>query len=282
MKKTVSVILLLGALICFVGVSEGVSVGNLLYRTFLLFAQQPLNAADAQAAGWTNYTNACDPQLGYAYSLEGSSGPSRSYPTALYFSQSGQLSAFGVRAFGQPDPNLIKKGFWKPVNVNGETVYDIAIALRDPSLVCSGRSDPNNVLGDRLKIAGFFNIPLNMLEAEHSGWAMGNCIKQMGIHHAYDLNHPGTNTWNASSLVPVLPMYNSITKAVSAILFWMPDIERVEPFGMWEGPFPGSFFCANWCANTGCHWPGVDFFTTMHWMFTDPSKNTCAQAPCVF
>jgi hypothetical protein len=168
------------------------------------------------------------------------------------------------------------------------------------------------ILGDRLMINQEFNIPLTMGDAEKAGWVMGNCINKMGIHHAYDLNQPGGQTWNVSSLVPVQPMYNVETEAISAVLFWMPDLQNIEPLGDWEGrlrtqkdttnscffflllpnsylllsfspsegPFVVDLFCKNWCANSGCTFSDVTVFTTMHWMFTDPDLNSCTGAPC--
>lgn len=251
-------------------------VGNLLYRTFLVFADQPLNVSDALSAGWSSIDyDYCDPNFGIAFSA---GTPSAKNTPILYFTAGGQLAGFGERVFGQPPQALIDAGFWRYVS---DEVYDIIISTRDTSLMCSGDTDPYNpYLGDRLMINQQFEIPLTMSDAENAGWVMGNCITKMGIHHAYDLNAPGSQTWNVSSLVPVLPMYNADTQAVSAVLFWMPDLQDIEPLGEWEGPFIPSLFCKNWCSDSGCNFDGVTVFTTNHWMFTDPDLNTCGNAPC--
>jgi hypothetical protein len=278
LRMTVLVGLVLVGLSLLVATTNGVPVGNLLYRTFLIFSPQPLTVKDAQSQGWIQFSAGCDPKLGIAYSQGDQSGPTLSNSAILYFTSGGQIAGFGTRVWGQPPSSLVGN-FWKPVN-GQDGVYDISIAFRNSSMMCSGKRS-TDVLGDQVSINQFFNIPLSMAGAAKAGWVEGDCIPEMGIHHAYDLNAPGNQTWNISSLVPVLPMYNSETKAISAILFWMPDVQRVEPFGDWEGPFPPFIFCKNWCADSGCKFGGVNFFTTMHWMFTDPSKNTCSKARCV-
>ncbi len=168
--------------------------------------------------------------------------------------------------------------FWRYVS---DSVYDIAVMTRNTSMMCSDNIDYDNpVLGDQLSINNQFSIPLTMSDAESNGWVMGNCISKMGIHHAYDLLQPGGQTWNSSSLVPVLPMYSPETGGVNAVLFAFPHLEMIEIFGEWEGPFTPGLFCKNWCANSGCMWPDVTVWTTMHWMFHDPSLNNCNGAKC--
>jgi len=38
-------------------------------------------------------------------------------------------------------------------------------------------------------------------------------------------------------LVPVMPMYHPDTQEITAVLFWMNDLQYVEPLGDWEGIF---------------------------------------------
>ncbi len=183
-------------------------------------------------------------------------------------------------------------------------MYDIYILTRDPSLLCSGAKDPSGaVVGDRLNINGKFPIPLTMPLAQGAGWVMGNCIPQMGIHHAFDLAAPGKQTWNASTLVPVLPMYDAKTQRINSILFNVWNLQwvscklfilmycyslalimvggsQVEPLGMYEGPFTNGLFCKNWCADSGCGWEGVTVWTTLHFHFVDPETISCEGAPC--
>jgi len=269
-------VVLLASLICFA--SAG-SVGDRLLRTFLLFSPQPLTIDAAIEQGWRNVSNSpgCDPDFGIMMtSVE--RGPDKGDSATLYFTAGGQLAGFGSRHWGHPPASLIPT-FWRPA-AGFSTLYDVSIRTRDTSLMCSGATAPER-LGDRLVIsASNMSIPLTMPDAEQHGWVMGNCIGQMGIHHAFDLNAPGSQTWNASSLVPVLPMFNTHTHAVSAVLFATPKPQESEPFGMWEGPFFNFLFCKNWCENSGCDFPGIEAWSTMHFMFTDPAKNTCRGAPC--
>eukprot|EP01102_Stenamoeba_stenopodia_P002576 TRINITY_DN12433_c0_g1_i2.p1 TRINITY_DN12433_c0_g1~~TRINITY_DN12433_c0_g1_i2.p1 ORF type:complete len:298 (-),score=61.26 TRINITY_DN12433_c0_g1_i2:141-995(-) len=251
-------------------------VGDLLYRTFLLFKNQPLNASAAISQGWEAYTD-CDENYGIAYAYE-QEAPSQSNSPILYFTSAGQIAGIGERVWGNPPASLIP-AFWRPVE-DLENAYDITVSFRNSSLMCTDAYDNEHILGDQLTINGNFDIPLTMTSAEQAGWLMGNCIDKMGIHHSYDLNAPGSSTWNVSSLVPVMPMYHPDTDEITAVLFLMPDLQYVEPLGDWEGPFIPSVFCKNWCSNSGCEFYDVDVFTTMHWMFKDPDLNTCTDAPC--
>jgi len=254
-------------------------VGDRLLRTFLVFNNQPLTVDDAQSAGFTQFTDGCT-QFGYGYA-KGSdgSGPSKGDSSILYFTEGGQLAGFGSRMFGEAPDALVEQGYWMTTD-SEDQAYDLILQTRDPSMVCSGDTD-SHAVGDRLLINGIMNIPLIMDDAQSAGWIEGNCIGKMGIHHAYDLNYPFSQSWNVSSFVPVMPMYHPQTRHVTAVLLASSQAQRIEPFGVWEGPFINAFFCKNWCANTGCTFPGVMLWTTMHWLFGDPSLNQCAGAKCV-
>jgi len=238
-----------------------------------------LTSDDAQDQGFTQFTDGCT-QFGYGYAKGADgSGPTQGDSAILYFTEGGQLAGFGSRMWGEAPSDLIEQGYWM-ANTDGES-YDLILQTRDPSVMCSGATD-SDVLGDRLVINGVMEIPLQMNAAQTAGWVEGNCITKMGIHHAYDLNYPFSQSWNASSLVPVMPMYSPQSGAITAVLLASTDAQRIEPFfGDWEGPFINSLFCKNWCANTGCTFPGVMFWTTMHWMFEDPKTNVCDGAKCV-
>jgi len=251
-------------------------LGDRLLRTFILFKQQPLTASDATSQGFVKFTSSCT-RFGYGYASS-SSGPSKSNSAFLYFTSGGQLAGFGSRMWGSAPAALVSQGYWMDTGL-GDGSYDIVVQTRDPSMICSGATD-NNKLGDRLVINGHMTIPTTKPAAQSVGWVEGNCIPKMGIHHAYDLNQPSSQTWNASSLVPILPMYSPQSGHVTAVLIASPDAQRIEPFGDWEGPFINSLFCKNWCANTGCTFPGVTLWTTMHWLFEDPTTNTCNGAKC--
>jgi len=250
--------------------------GDRLLRSFLVFKNQPLTSSDAEAQGFSVFTDGCT-QFGYGYAK--GSGPTNGDSAILFFTEGGQLAGFGSRMFGEAPQNLIDQGYWMSTDSDVEA-YDLILQTRDPGMICSGATD-DNVLGDRLIINGIMEIPLDMPDAQSAGWVEGNCIPKMGIHHAYDLNFPSSQSWNASSLVPVLPMYSPSTGAITAVLLASTDAQRIEPFGDWEGPFINMLFCKNWCANTGCTFPGVGLWTTMHWLFEDPKSNVCDGAMCV-
>ena len=136
------------------------------------------------------------------------------------------IAGFGVRVAGFLEPNLVQRGFWRKVSGTVED-YEIYIRTRDPKYMCSGAKSLD-VLGDRLEINSFFSIPLNASQAAKEGWVPGNCIGEMGVHHAYDLAAFGRNTWNASTLVPVMPMYDAQRTTINAILFNVPHFEWVR------------------------------------------------------
>jgi len=256
-------------------------VGSLLDRTFGVFTPQPLSSADAEAQGWSTYLGGtCDPALGIAYAqTSDNSGPNINSPLTLYYTSAGQLSGYGVRIYG-PAPSALVPDFWVPAS-DDEQALDLNIIFRNSSIICSGVVDNQNpVLGDQVSINNQFNIPLNSDDATNAGWVMGDCIPKMGIHYAYDLNAPGTQTWNTSSLVPTLPMYNPENGYINAVLVSIPDLQIFKPLGEWEGPFLVPVFCGNWCHNSGCQFPGAAVFSTMHLMFRDPSLNDCTGAPC--
>jgi len=256
--------------------ASATDVGTELLRTFILFVDQPLNTSQAEYNGWTQF-GSCDDQFGNAYSLGGSYGPTPDNSPILYFDGDGQVAGFGERIFGEPPLALISR-FFRPVEGQNNT-YDISVMFRSGSL-CSSGDGSSYVLGNQLSINNNFPIELTASDAANAGWLMGDCIPKMGTHYSYDLNAPGSSTWNVSSLVPVMPMYNVDTGFVSALLFWMPGLQNIEPLGDWEGPFIPTLFCGNWCSDSGCSWDGVIVFTTMHWFFSDPSQNDCTNAKC--
>jgi len=251
--------------------------GDRLLRTFFLFRKQPLTMQDALNAGWHPFMgNSCSSEYGGIPFAKSAYGPSEFNPTMLMFTPAGQLSGFGVRVWGNMSPFLVSNNML----VQTTDGYDVFLNTRDPNSVCSGQTY-SQVLGDRLLLNNFFPIPLNMSGAQASGWVMGNCIGRMGMHHAYDLSSPGSQTWNASTQVPILPMYDAKRHTINAILFNVWDLQAIEPLGVWEGPFPSALYCLNWCGNSGCHFNGVTVWSTLHWHFVDPSSISCSGAPCV-
>jgi len=265
---------------------NGMDIGTHLTRTFGLFVEQPLTMSDATAQGFSQFGNSsCDPLMGYQYSSQ-SSGPTNGSESWISYTAAGQLNGFGVRVFpGSSSPflsqQLIDSNYWRPSGA-GDGAYDLFFSTRDPSLVCSGNTAPE-LIGDRLTIWDVQSIALNMSTAQGAGWVEGNCINKMGIHHAYDLNKPGTNTWNWQSLVPVQPMYDSAdpNHRLNAVLVNVPNVQFVEPFGEMEGPFLPGLFCLNWCSNTGCGWSGTNWWSTIHFHLVPIDSISCTGAPCM-
>jgi len=136
--------------------------------------------------------------------------------------------------------------------VSGLTnVYDLIISFRDQSLMCSGKTSPY-VLGDRLVINNYYRLPETGRAAVGLDWNEGACIPRMGIHYSYDLHTNGAMSWNASALLPVMPMYGVNDDQIKAVLIATPTWQYFEPIGEFEGPFPNALMCYNWCADTGC------------------------------
>jgi len=259
-------------------------IGTHLTRTYGLFREQPLNASDAVANGWSSFGNSeCDPVLGYTYAQNtDGSGPSRGSPTILSYTANGQLNGFGVRVWSSSlSTQLQSAGYWHDTGL-GDNSFDMMLTTRgtDPNVVC-GSEIASELIGNQLNIWGNVqSIALNMTAAEAGGWVMGNCIPKMGMHHAYDLNAPGSQTWNYQSLVPVQPMYDGITQNLNAVLINVPAMQLTEPIGELEGPFINMLFCKNWCANTGCDWSGVTVWTTLHFHLVPIDSISCDGAPC--
>jgi len=251
--------------------------GDRLLRTYFLFANQPLTLTAATTNGWFNLTSQCDPNVGLKYSNPW--GISRFNPTFLLYTSAGQIAGFGVRVWGSVPETLVLNGLWIAA-ADEPGAYDIYLRTRSPEILCSGQSDNSNPLGDRLEINGNLSIPLTMSGAQASGWVMGNCLYEMGIHHAYDISAPGKQTWNKDTLAPVLPMYEPSSGRINAILINVGNYQNTEPLGVFEGPFTSGLFCKNWCSNSGCTFKGVTVWTTLHWHFVDPSTISCNSAPC--
>jgi len=250
--------------------------GDRLLRTFLLFKDQPLTALDALDQGWVAVNGTtCVPNRGIVYA-KSSSGPSSFSPTILYYTPKGQISAFGVRVWGDMSDTLIGAGLVVPAESGA---YDIFLTTRNPSSICSSQTY-QEVLGDQVHVGGVFPVPLSESVAQSDGWVMGNCIGRMGIHYSFDLASPGNQTWNASSQVPVLPMYDAKRHTINAILINVWNWQKTEPLGVFEGPFIPYLYCLNWCADSGCNWPQVSLWTTLHWHFVDPASISCDGAPC--
>jgi len=183
-----------------------------------------------------------------------------------------------VRVFSSHVPIDLVPTWWMPVS--GLTdVYDLIISFRDQSYMCSGKMS-SLVLGDRLVINNYYRMPETGRAASGLNWNAGACIPEMGIHYSYDVSTNGPMSWNASTLLPVMPMFGVNDDQIKAVLIATPTFQTVEPFGEFEGPFINPLMCLNWCEDTGCTFAGTTFWTTMHWLFTDYHDVSCTGAKC--
>jgi len=269
--------------VCAVSAVSAQDIGTHLSRTYGLFRELPLNSADAASNGWSTYNGgSCDPVVGIVYAQNtDNSGPSKGSQTIVSYTASGQLNGFGIRAWGTMSQQLISAGYWRDSGV-GDGSYDIILTTRgsDPNIICGSTTAPE-LIGNQLNIWGTVQgIALNMSAAEAQGWVYGDCIPEMGIHHAYDLNAPGNQTFDWNSLVPIQPMYDAVTNNLNAVLVNVPSLQDVEPFGEMEGPFINLLFCKNWCPQPSCTFAGVTVWTTLHFHIVPISSISCNGALC--
>jgi len=266
-------LILVLALFVFANAYQG--IGDRIERTYLVYKPLPLTTQDAVAGGWKVMNSTCDPNAGIAYAYGGVvNGPN---PLVLYYTASGNISAIGVNAWGSLEKTLIGN-FWL---TNGDH-YTMTVSFRSPSVICSSSYQANETIGDRVIINQGpinFTIPLNHLDAAKQQWYPGGCISKMGKHWSYDLvTHPA-ESWKLANLLPIMPMYNNATGAISAILVNTPVVQTAEPFGIWEEPLPGPLMCYNWCS-TSCLLGEVGLhllWNTLHLFFTDPTLNLCPE-----
>jgi hypothetical protein len=204
-------------------------------------------------------------------------GPTQAKPMVLCYTQAGQISAYGVYAFGEAPAPLVPK-FWEPVSSG---VYRTMMSLRNQSASCSSTSESSAPLGTRLSINQHFDIPLTQAEADRAGWLMGNCIPKMGIHYSYNIAPGASHSFALDTMLPTMPMYNPATGRVAAVLYLWDAPQQNGLIGPWEGPFDNNLFCLNWCKNSGCAFDG-DTISSMHWLFGDYAHVSCkANATCV-
>lgn len=260
-------------------------LGDRLSLTFGRFTAMPTTAALAEKKGWQrlNSTASCNPDLGgYVYVLGESE--SKKNPQFLTFTENGVLGGWGVFLYGPAAAPLADAGFWSE---RYGMWQHLAVRTRDAKVVCDANLavDSLPLLGDRMVLLNNekqgFEIPVNRDRAEQLDWVRGNCISGMGTHYAYDIKSPGNSTWESSTLLPILPMYRPLTGQITAILINTP--QRQTTFltgGRWEGSFPNSVFCSNWCSDSGCHWNGATGWNTLHWLFEARSENTCEGSIC--
>jgi len=244
----------------------------------------PRTTDEIQSGSWRNLSTYCVPGRGYPYAMS-DKGSSSKFPVTLYFSANGQVSALSVRTNNPVAQPL--QGYWESPRFGiceKDGCMDLFMLFRDPSSVCDSSKVYREAGGDRLVVGGSrtVKIPIVGTDAQNSGWYLGNCIPGMGTHWALNAVKAGGSTFNASTLFPIMPMYDSDTGHINAILVNSPHVNKIWPFGGWEGPFPNFLMCKNWCSGSGCGFKDADVWTTMHLWFNDPKQNsiTCDAAKC--
>jgi len=250
-------------------------IGDRLWRTFDIFAENPMTVQNATAAGWSLVQGNCDPDLGIPYGYPSGGDPDKEYPLIIYFTGEGQISGIGMTHYGQPAAGL--ENFWVAQN---DGTYLMTVSFR-PNNGGNGLCDMNTVyqepLGTQLVInQGSLNyeIPLNDSYAAEMQWTgPGGCIGKMGTHWSYDLATAPNMEWNVSTFLPLVTMYNN--GALSAFFLTTPSLQYPEPLGIWEGPIPNSLMCLNWC-DSSCDW-NVNLFNTLHFFVTNPYNNQCPE-----
>jgi len=258
--------------------ASGQDIADRLWRTFLVFSPIPLTMDAAVSAGWTNYISNCNSNLGLAYSVP-SGGPSKDEPITAFYTSGGQIAGVGVTIWTDPPQTL--SDYWAPLK-GSSGGYTVTVSFRDAStgIMCSGQNDSSLAFGDRLVIGQGsldFIVPNTRDEAFTAEFTRGGCITWMGRHFGYDLQAHPEMSWLTQNLIPIMPMYNEDTAAVSAFLVNVPNWQDTEPVGDWEGPFPNSLWCKNYC-NSTCPTYNAKTWSTIHFMLTDPENNSCASA----
>jgi len=265
--------LLLFALFSCVLAQDYSGIGDMLTRTFGVFHELPLTTQSANAAGWKNLSGDCDPNLGYAFYEDDNEAPTKAHPITLFFSASGQLSGFGLSHFGAPEESL--QGIYWMEQQDGSYMITISTRSSDENL-CDDGNVSNSPLGTVVIInQGGLNraIPLTSADASQELYTRGSCIGGMGRHWSYDLAAAPNMTWKVENYMPVTPMYSESTGNIAGIFIETNNLQWVEPFGDFEGPFISAIMCKNYCDNS-CSWDATAF-TTLHFGFYDHVLNSC-------
>jgi len=267
MKSILLAVVLVSVLI---GNGSCQGIGNMLARTYDVFAEFPLSMQNASNMGWVQ-NGACDSTVGIAFVAD-SGAPSKLEPITLFYTAEGQISGLGMTHFGNPAAGL--EEYWIPQN---DGTFMMMVGFRDYSVDLCSDYQFEEILGTQLVInpQGIqMSLPLNDSSAQEEDWTAGGCITKMGTHWSYDLATAPNMSWNVSTLLPVVTMYNN--GALSAFFFETSHVQLgTEPLGPWEGPIPENLMCLNWCSDS-CSFD-VLAFSTLHFFVTDPYDNSCPQ-----
>jgi len=271
------------ALVALVGIAYA-TFGDRVIHTAFAYKNFPLTRDAAESGDWRRVNSNCIPGKGVAYVHK--NGVASSTPAFLYFAQSnGALAGFQLRRWVQSTGSPADR-FWEAPSVDlscsASDCSDIFVQFRDPSTVCGTNFAMGNGVGDRIVVGSKqLRVPLNATDAKMKGWMEGDCIPGMGIHYSMNLGGPlGKGNWNASSLFPIMPMYDAQSGNINAILIANPHLANAFPLGWWEGPIPNILMCKNWCSTSGCGFVDTLIWSTMHFWFRDHSGISCTGARC--
>ena len=280
-------LLLVAAVTLLASLTSALSLGTLLERDFGVYDTMPITTTAATAAGWGPLNGLCEPGMGVAWTQNNGSYPSQHKPLWLYFTPGGQASGVATLFLNHIEhekKNLISQGFIVQYPGMAAGSYYVSVGFRSTSDACSS-SQQSKPLGDRLVVhpAGIaHHLPLTASDAASRGWVAGSCFAGMGTHWFRDLSSPGSMTWDASQLLPVVTMYDeesaNPTNQINAIFFASTVVQQelIPPHeNQWEPiALPDFLMCKNFC-NSSCTFHGTSFYSTLHVYFNDRAPVTC-------
>lgn len=250
-------------------------LGDRLLRAYTIYDEMPLSVEGAVEAGFLE-AGPCDPARGTPYTQSGDF-VSKTSPSVLFYTCAGQISGVGVSVYGELQQELIDRGLFEPMGMDH---HMISVTFRAGDL-CSGDcgSDDAAPVGRQLLLnnhlvespeSRVLSLPLNQTQAEGQGWVRGSCFNGMGNHYFKDLEFSGKMSWVASSMLPVVVMYNLVGQIHS--LFFTTTIKQQGPVqaNEWEPvALETANMCKNWCDDENCGWADTDVWSTQHYFFND-------------
>jgi len=246
-----------------------VGLGDRLVQDFLKFNERPLLASEAVKLGWVR-SSACTKGLGIGYTFGATS--SAQNPTTLYYTAHGQIAGLSAEIYGPVQQALVTAGF-----VTAAKQPYVSVGFREGD-VCDSDTQFDEPVGTVVVVNPAtiaYSIPLSVTAATQADYHKGACFDAMGVHWMYDLNTAPKMSWNASSLLPVIPMYWPTTGKLATVLFASTSNESSYNAG-WDLPagLSNALMCANTC-DKDCTFANTDVWSTMHIFFHDPKTLTC-------
>lgn len=243
--------------------------------------QFPLNENELRTQGWFRYSAACDPLLGWAWSVD-QEGVRQYKPVTLYTTAGGQISGIGMRFYGEVKQKLIDAGFFRDGN-------QLDVAFRDSPCDDTTPAPAQGLgeagLGDRLIVAPHgakHSLPLSDPKQFR-----GSCFDGMGWHYFEDLTwteetYGTAMTWYAENIVPVIAMYDDRHLNINAIFFASATRQQTlmpPTKNMWdEVPLYTYLMCKNFCS-ADCAFKDSWGMSTDHIFFNNPHTGPAATCP---